>query len=181
MKNKKISLKELCRIALFTALTAVCAQIVVPAAVPFTLQLFAVLLAAGLLGAWQAGASVLIYILLGAVGLPVFSGFRSGISHLLGATGGYITGFLFTAIISGLLIKKFKNSFWGTVLSMLIGTVVCYALGTAQYMLVYMNSGDEKTFLYTLSVCVVPFIIPDIVKIFLAAVCAGRLKKIIKE
>ena len=90
--------QELARAALFAALIAICSWISIPTAVPFTLQTFAVFLALGVLGGKLGTLSVAVYLLLGAVGLPVFAGFQGGLGALLGATGGYLAGFLLTAL-----------------------------------------------------------------------------------
>ena len=99
MKTQNSHLQDIIYIGLFAALIAVCSQIQIPSAVPFTLQTFAVFLCTGLLGGKRGTISVLVYILLGIEGLPVFAGFKGGIVSLLGLTGGYIIGFVFTALI----------------------------------------------------------------------------------
>lgn len=91
--------RDMALIAAFAAVITVCAWISVPAAVPFTLQTFAVFLAVGLLGGKRGTIAVAVYILLGAVGVPVFSGFNGGLGALLGITGGYILGFLAAAAV----------------------------------------------------------------------------------
>ena len=96
--RKRISVYDLVMVALFAALIAVCAWVTIPGSVPFTLQTMGVFLAVGLLGGKRGTAAVLVYILLGAVGMPVFSGFSGGVGRLLGTTGGYIIGFLVAAL-----------------------------------------------------------------------------------
>ena len=98
MNLMKFSTRDLCFCAIGAALIAVCAWISIPAEVPFTLQTFAIFAVCGLLGGRRGTVSVLVYLLLGAVGLPVFSGFRGGLGALLGTTGGYILGFLALAL-----------------------------------------------------------------------------------
>ena len=105
----KVTTKDMVYIALFTSIMIVCAFITIPFAIPFTLQTFALFTIIGILGTKRAFISVLLYLLLGAVGLPVFSGFRGGIGHLFGATGGYLLGFLLTTLISGFLMKFFSK------------------------------------------------------------------------
>ena len=114
-------------------------------------------------------------ILLGAVGIPVFSGFRGGVGVLLGVTGGYIVGFLFTALTVGLAVKRFGRSFPVLILSMVLGILLCYAFGTAWFMIIYTRGGNAVTLGSALGMCVVPYLIPDGIKIVLAAVLVRRL------
>ena len=100
-KKKKLRTVDIAYIGLFAALIAVCAQIAVPMTVSFTMQTFAVCLCAGLLGWKRSTVSVIVYILLGMVGLPIFTGFKSGVAAITGPTGGYIVGFVLTALITG--------------------------------------------------------------------------------
>lgn len=163
-------------VALFVAVIAVCAQIIIPfGQVPFTLQTLGVFLSASLLGIKRGILSVLIYILLGAVGLPVFSGFSGGLGFLLGPTGGYIVGFLFTAFIVGFMTEKLGKNLWVLVASMVIGILICYAFGTVWFCIIM-----KKDILYGLLWCVVPYIIPDIVKIVVSIFLVNRLSKIVK-
>ena len=166
-------------IGLCAALIAVCSQIQIPAAVPFTLQTFAIFLACGLLGGKRGTVSVLIYILLGAVGLPVFAGFKGGIGALLGTTGGYIIGFIFTALIMWLFEKSFGKKMIPLAISMVCGLIICYAFGTAWFIYVYTNTKEPVGILTALSWCVFPFIIPDMIKIALALALTSRLRKLI--
>ncbi len=172
--------------AVFAALIAVCAWISIPvSAVSFTLQTFAICLA-GALGGKKAGTlSVGVYILLGLAGVPVFSGFRGGAAVLAGPTGGYIVGFIFTALIVGAFADRFGHRFWASVLSMALGVAVCYAFGTVWYYILYNQGGGAVTWGGVLSVCVVPFLPFDALKIVLAAALARalapRLKRLEKE
>lgn len=162
-------------IALFVAVMVVCSQIIIPfGQVPFTLQTLAVLLSAGLLGSKRAGCSVLVYILLGAVGLPVFSGFSGGLGFLLGPTGGYITGFLFTALVVGIITEKLGKNIWVLVLAMTLGILICYTFGTAWFCIIM-----KKDIVYGLILCVAPYIIPDTLKIIISIFMVRRLHKAI--
>lgn len=166
-----IKIMDMVVVALFVAVIAVCSQIIIPfGQVPFTLQTLAVLLSASLLGAKRATCSVLIYILLGAVGLPVFSGFSGGIGVLLGPTGGYIVGFIFTAFVVGIITEKLGKSTVVLLLTMTAGVLLCYAVGTAWFCIIM-----EKGILYGLLWCVVPYIIPDVVKIAVSVFLVKRL------
>ncbi len=174
-----MKVKDMTLIAVFAALMAVCAWISVPAPVPFTLQTFAIFLAVGLLGGKRGSIAVAVYILLGAVGVPVFSGFNGGLGALLGMTGGYIVGFLAAALVMWATTALFGNKTWILALSMVLGLVVCYAMGTAWFMVVYARTKGAITLLTVLTKCVFPFIIPDLIKIGLALVLTLRLKKLV--
>lgn len=172
MKTRQIAYIGLC-----TALIAVCSWISIPLTVPITLQTFAIFLTVALLGLKNGTITVLVYILLGAIGLPVFSGFKSGAAVLLGTTGGYIIGFLFSAIVVGLILKFFGKSTLVMFISMIIGLIVCYIFGTIWFMIVYMKNTGDIGLVSVLSWCVIPFIIPDIIKIILAIILYKPLSK----
>lgn len=171
MTNQKT--RRLVQCALFAALLAVCSQLVIPLPeIPINLALFAVHLAGAALG-WQWGtASVIVYIALGAFGVPVFAGFKSGPTALFGPTGGYILGYVFDALIVGLWSKKLGRSIPSLCAGMVLGVAVCYAFGTAWFM---QLSG--RTLMESLALCVFPFLLGDAVKIALAAVLANILDK----
>jgi biotin transport system substrate-specific component len=181
MDKSKSSLKiaDITLIALFAAVMAVCSWISIPAAVPFTLQTFAVFLACGLLGGRRGTLTVLVYLILGAIGIPVFSGFTGGIGHLLGPTGGYIIGFIFSALMMWLAEKFFGKSTTVLAVSMVVGLIVCYAFGTAWFMAVYTRSTGEIGLMAALGWCVFPYIIPDLIKIAVALLLCRRLRKAI--
>jgi biotin transport system substrate-specific component len=155
-------------VAIFAVAIAICAWISIPTTVPFTLQTFGIFLAVGVLGGRRGTFAVLVYILLGAVGLPVFAGFSGGLGILLGTTGGYIVGFLFSALAYWLVTKFFGDSLPVMVVSMVLGLVICYAFGTAWFMTVYARSSGAIGLGTALGWCVFPFIIPDLCKIALA-------------
>lgn len=167
-------------IAVCAAVMAVCSWISIPAAVPFTMQTFGVFLAVGLLGGRNGTLAVCIYLLLGAVGLPVFSGFRGGLGHMLGATGGYIIGFLFSALIMWLMERILGRSMKTLVLSMVAGLLVCYAFGTAWFIMVYTRDSGPVGVITALTWCVIPYIIPDALKIALAAGLTRRIRPLIR-
>ena len=160
--------------AMFAALIAVCSILSIPVGeVPVTLQTFAVCLSAAMLGHRRGVLSVLVYILLGAFGVPVFAGMKGGVGVLMGVTGGYIIGFLLTALIVGLAAERFVRGMIPLAASMAAGVLACYAVGTGWFMLTAKLPLGE-----TLMLCVVPFLIPDAVKIAAAALLCGRLSKI---
>ncbi|MDD6107418.1 MAG: biotin transporter BioY [Clostridiales bacterium] len=173
----KLKTKDLALCALFAALIAVCAWISIPATVPFTLQTFAIFAALGLLGGKRGTVAVAVYLLLGAIGVPVFAGFQGGIGALLGTTGGYLLGFLLTALIVWGMEARFGSKAGVFLLSAVLGMLVCYAFGTAWYLVVYARTKGAISLATALGWCVVPFLIPDAVKIALAVLLRERLKR----
>ena len=178
-KSQEIK-RDMVYIAIFAVLIAICSWISIPTTVPFTLQTFAVFLAVGVLGGKRGTLSILIYLLLGAIGVPVFAGFTGGIGIVLGTTGGYIIGFLFSGLIMWAMEQLLGKKTWVLALSMVLGLLVCYAFGTAWFMVVYAKQAGAVGLLTALGWCVFPFIIPDIIKIVLALVICKRLAGIIK-
>lgn len=173
---KKFKTIDIVMVSLAAALMCICSWIQIPSAVPFTLQTFAVFFIALVLGTWKSLAAMLIYILLGIVGLPVFSGFQSGIGALLGATGGFVIGFILSVLIVSLSAGRKGSPLPFKIIGLAVGLAVCYATGTLWYALVYGGS-----VVGVLSVCVVPFIIPDIVKVSLALIIAEKVSPTIRK
>lgn len=128
MNNSNIRMQVLC--ALFAAFCAVCSQLTIPIQpVPITLGTFAVLLAGGFLGSRYGLMSIVIYLLLGAAGVPVFSMMRSGVSVIAGPAGGFIIGFAVMAFVTGLISEKYGYSFKIMLVASVCGTLGCYILG----------------------------------------------------
>jgi biotin transport system substrate-specific component len=179
---RKLSItKNLTYTALMAVLIVLCSWITVPAPVPFTLQTFGVFCAVGLLGGELGAAAVLLYLLMGVVGLPVFSGFSSGVGHLLGPTGGYIIGFLFSALVYGLVTRLFGEKTLAAVIGMALGLLVCYAFGTAWFVYVYSRRVAAIGLMQAMGMCVFPFLIPDGVKIACAVLLVSRLRRRIRR
>ena len=176
-QNKRFSIKDIVYIALFAALIAVCSWIYIPMTVPFTLQTFAIFVTVGLLGLRRGTGAVLVYIGMGALGLPVFSGFMGGFGVLLGYTGGYIIGFVFTALSIGVITKIFGQKPLILVISMVVGLAICYIFGTAWFMVVYTQKVGAVGLATVLSWCVLPFLIPDAIKIIIATIIVSRVSK----
>ena len=164
-------------IGVFAVIMAICSWISIPTTVPFTLQTFGVFIAVGVLGGKRGSLAVLVFIILGAIGVPVFSGMTGGVGILLGSTGGYIIGFLFSALVMWAMEKlPVKNAFT-QILSMILGLVVCYAFGTVWFMVVYSRANGPVGLAAVLGWCVIPFIITDLVKIAVAFGLSKKLKK----
>lgn len=179
-RNNSIATQDITYIGLFTVLIAICSWISIPTTVPFTLQTLGVFLTIGLLGGKRGTISIIIYIVLGAVGLPLFAGFSGGVGIIMGNTGGYILGFLFTGLIMWAIEKLFGNSYLTLAVSMVIGLIVCYAVGTLWFITVYTQNTGSIGVISVLGLCVFPFIIPDLIKIIVALYLTKRLKKVIK-
>ena len=175
MTNSRLTTKDMAYIALCAVMLAVCSWISIPFAVPFTLQTFGVFCALLLLGGKRGTIAILVFILMAAVGLPVLSGFRGGIGSLLGTTGGYILGFVFTGLIYWAGTSAGGKGTVRSVVFLLIGLVVCYAFGTAWFMYVYAKNTGAIGLGTALSWCVLPFMIPDIVKLMLAVLVSSRI------
>lgn len=171
------STKDMTLIAMFAVLMAVCSWISIPTQVPFTLQTFAVFCALGVLGGKRGFFAVLVYVLLGAVGVPVFAGFTGGIGVLLGTTGGYILGFILSAGFYWLTEKLLGDGLVVRIISMVIGLALCYAFGTVWFMEVYAKTKGGIDLMTALKWCVIPFLLWDAGKIFLSVVISEALKK----
>ncbi len=176
----KMKTIDMVYVAMFAVLMAICSWISIPMTIPFTLQTFGVFLAVGVLGGRRGSLSVFIFILLGAIGLPVFAGFSGGVGVLLGSTGGYIIGFIFSALLMWLIESLFGRKLLVLGISMVLGLIVCYAFGTAWFMVVYSQSSGAIGLVTALGWCVFPYIIPDIVKIALALMLTKRLRAALK-
>ena len=178
--KSKITTKDMAYIALFAVIIAICSWLSVPATIPFTLQTFGIFLTVGVLGGKRGTLSVLIYLLLGIIGIPVFSGFTGGVGRLLGTTGGYIIGFLLSAMVMWAMEQFLGKKRWVLAISMVLGLIVCYAFGTMWFMFVYANSTGPIGVWTALGWCVFPYIIPDLIKIALALALCKRLAQIIQ-
>ena len=147
-------------IAVFAVIMAICSWISIPTAVPFTLQTFGVFVAVGVLGGKRGTLSILVFI-------------------LAGTTGGYIIGFLFSALVMWAMEKLPGKKSVMQIVSMIVGLIVCYAFGTAWFMIVYSRANGAVGLATVLGWCVIPFIIPDIIKIVLAYGLSRKLRKFV--
>ncbi len=168
----KIKTKSLVYYSFFAALTAILSQISIPlpfTPVPINLATLSVITAGALLGKKGGAISQIVYLFLGAIGLPVYSNFSSGIGVLVGPTGGYLVGYVIAAFVVGLICENSKDTLVIKIISMSLGIISCYTIGTSWYMLITGTGMIEA-----LLACVVPFILGDIVKISVAATLATR-------
>jgi len=173
----KIKTKEIIFCALFAALTAILSQISIPlpfTPVPINLATVSVCLGAGLLGSKLGAISQVVYVIIGAIGVPVFANFSGGLGIVAGPTGGYIIGYIVATILIGVIIKRLGENLNAYIIAMSIGILGCYTIGTAWFMYI------TKTGLFeALIMCVVPFLIGDMLKVVLSAFLVKRLKRFI--
>ncbi|NLB36889.1 MAG: biotin transporter BioY [Clostridiales bacterium] len=178
MKSKK--LQRLAATGIFAAASAVLSQIsfTIPmTSVPFSLGIMAAFLSGALLPEYYALLSQLIFISLGAAGIPVFSQFRGGLSVIVGPTGGYILGYLLIAFFVSLTARHFKKRLWLSLSVSMVATLFAdYALGTVWFV-IQTNTSPAAALL----TCVVPFIIPDMIKIFVCINFSLALKKALEK
>jgi biotin transport system substrate-specific component len=171
--NRKLTTYQLSVTALMAAVMCILGPVSVPIGpIPVSLTNLVIYFSVLLLGTRLGTLSYLVYLLLGAFGLPVFSGYMGGLAKLAGPTGGYLIGFIPMAILSGIFLKKFDGKALPVALGMIAGTLVDYILGTIWFVVLM-----QCDFLYALGVCVFPFIPGDLVKIVLAVVLGGLLRR----
>lgn len=178
-KAKKINAKTLTFIALATAITCILGpiSIAIPISpVPISLTILAIFISVYAIGLKKGMISLLLYILIGFIGLPVFSNFKGGFSVLIGPTGGYIIGFVFVVLLSGIFIEKWEGKVYMHIIGMILGTLLCYILGT-----VWLAIVGSMTFLEALWAGVIPFIPADAVKIAFAAIAGPKIRQALSK
>lgn len=172
--------RDMVYIAVFAVLIAVCSWISIPTAIPFTLQTFAVTLTVGMLGGRRGTLAVVVYLLLGAVGVPVLANFTGGLGIMLGTTGGYLVGFVFTALVMWGMEALLGKKLWVLIVSMVLGLAGMYAFGTAWFMVVYARTTGPVGLGTALLWCVTPYLIPEVIKIALSVFLCNRLRPVLK-
>lgn len=156
--------------------------------IPFTLQTFGILLVLFTIGGRRGTVSIAVYLLLGLIGVPVFAGFKGGPAALAGPTGGFLIGFLFSALVYWLIdekvFKKLKSSaskrMIFSIIEGVIAEVVLYVFGVAWFMIMYTHKTGPIGLGAVLMMCVIPFLIPDAVKLIAAAAASLRTVRIVK-
>ena len=173
----RMNTQKMTRIALMTAVICVLAPLSIPLSslVPISLATFAVMLAGVILGAGDGTACTALYLVLGAIGVPVFAGYSSGIGALVGVTGGYLIGYLPLAFCNGWFAKKQGYQLKGMISGMVIGTIVLYIIGTIWFIVV-----TKMTLMGALGACVLPFLPGDALKIAAVCLIAPRLRTALK-
>lgn len=180
----KITIKEMVLTALMAVLITVCSWITIPAAVPFTLQTFAVFCSLRLIGGRNTLFSIIVYLLMGAIGIPVFSGLKGGFGVILGSTGGYMLGFILLAIVYMISEKiPFNNKASRIVIdiaAMITGMILCYTFGTLWFIKVYTANNGSIGIHTALKWCIIPFIPFDLIKLVISVIITERIKTFIK-
>ncbi len=178
---KHTSVKDMTFTALMAVIIAVCSWISLRiGSVPLTLQTFGVAASLCILGGKRGTAAIAVYILLGLAGVPVFANFTGGAGVLFGMTGGYIIGFLLMGAVYWLITSLFGNKPAATAAALAAGLVICYIFGTVWFMAVYSREKGDISLISALTMCVFPFIIPDILKLTTAALLAGKMPSFIR-
>ena len=166
-----MKIRTMIQCALLASLISICAWLAIPVGdIAVTLQTFGVFVALFTLGGRYGTLTILLYLSLGAVGLPVFSGFQGGLGALLGVTGGYLWGFLLTGVVFLLLGDK------APLPAAFLGLAVCYICGSAWIWHLYAKAAV----IWILLKCVFPYVLPDLAKIFLACHISKRIKNALK-
>ena len=182
MKPKmRNSIANTVKIALFAAIISVTAMITIPFAVPITLQALGVFSALFILGGKRGCVAVAVYVAIGAVGIPVFSGFTGGIGRLFDLTGGFIWGFILAALAFWLCEIIFSKSRAFFIVAPTVSLLIIYLSGCIQFAIVSSSNGNSVGFVSVLTACVLPFILLDILKIILAYIISRRLKRIMPK
>ena len=174
--KKKSNIRDICMIGLFTAIIAILAQISIPLplGVPLTMQTFAIALAGVILGGKRGGLATLIYVLLGAIGVPVFANLSGGFQNIVGPTGGFIISFPIMALLIGIGADYYHKNKIIFVIMIILGFVVNYTVGVGMFCLVTGSSVSAG-----LAACVIPFLITDFIKIVLAPLLGIRIRKLL--
>lgn len=161
-------------ICLLSSLLSILAPIMIPISnIGITLAIFMISLICLVLKKYSV-ICIVIYITLGLIGLPVFQGYSFGLQSILGPTGGFIIGYIFYSLIVGILLEKFNKNFIYILVVNLIGLVVCYIFGMAWFMYT-----TNVSFLYALTVIIIPYVLLDLIKIILSYLVYIQLKKVI--
>lgn len=177
MKNQKITTYQMAVTAVMAAVLCVLGPLTVPiGAIPISLANFVICLTAWLLGPKFGTLSVAVYLCIGLIGVPVFSGYGAGLAKLAGPTGGYLVGYLLLALIGGLFIEKSNGNPVVSGIGLVLGDAACYVLGTAWF--VFQMQCELS---YALSVCVYPFIALDLAKIVVSCVVGALLRKRLEQ
>lgn len=170
----KLSLKDLIVCGIFAAVIAVLAQISIAlpfSPIPFTMQVFGVCLVATILGAKKGFVTLMVYILLGAIGIPVFAAYSSGPTVLFGKTGGFILAFPLMVFVIGYISEKYKKIHY-VMGAMIVSLILCYGIGTVYFSFI-TKIPVQKAIVFT----VIPYVPLDLVKVIMASLIGVQVRK----
>lgn len=176
-RTPHFSIKDLTVTAIFAALLAIGSWLAIPAPIPFTLQTLAVFLTVGLLGGRRGSLAVGIYLLLGLFGVPVFANFTGGIAVFLGERGGYLSGLLAAALLMWGMERLCGRSTPALAAAMVAGLLLCYTVGTLWFVAIHARAGRSVGVWASLTLCVLPYVLPDMAKIGLALYICRRVRR----
>lgn len=173
METTKFSVREMALIAVMTAVMCILGPMSVPIGViPISLTNLVIYIAVYILGCRRGTISFLVYLLIGTAGVPVFSAYSGGVAKLLGPTGGYLIGFIFVALITGFFVDRFDGKVIPSFAGMLLSTILLYGFGTA-----WLAYQAGMTYPAALAAGVIPFIVPDIIKMIIAVVIGPQIRR----
>jgi len=190
-KHRFFSAYNMVLMSMSAAIITICSWISLNiGSVPFTLQTLAIFAILMIIGGKRGIGAIVVYLLLGLIGIPVFAGFKGGADSLIGATGGFLVGFIAVGllywVIADIILARWtrKNNITSTIMKLAVCVIclaVLYAFGTVWFVNVYVGDSGKMSYAATLSICVTPFIIPDLAKIAVASVVANRTQKYVKK
>ncbi len=173
--------KEITQAGVGVAFLAICSFLTIPGPVPVTLQTFGVFFLMLLLGGKIGTITIFVYLLLGAIGVPVFAGMSGGLGAIMGTTGGYLLGFVFIGMTYWYVSEKISQKLFAKIIALILGLILCYAFGTWWFVTVYTRNTGAIGIGTALGWCVIPFLIPDGIKLAVAAVVAPRVRKALEK
>ncbi len=179
-KNAHLTAQELTLVALAVAFLTVCSWISIPAGdVPITLQTLAIFVITGLFSTKLSLLALSVYLIMGMVGLPVFAGMTGGLGRIVGPTGGYLIGFYFTVALIGTFSRQFGRHPLVTALSLALSLIICYAFGTLWFAAIHMGGINGVSVVTALVKCVLPYLLPDAVKLAAALWIVKRVSPLL--
>ena len=176
MNNKSEKIKDVVNIGISVCLLIISSWIQIPLTIPITLQILSIFVISGIFSFKQSFVSVIIYIVLGIIGLPVFSMFNNGIGVIVGYNGGFIVSFILIPIIVNIFNYKTKDNYKLLFVSFIVSLLMVYILGSIWFMKVYLMNTGTISYINVLAIAVIPFIIPDIIKIVIALIIIRKIK-----
>lgn len=178
MKKRRNSVRTMIFISLFATLMCIGAWLHFPSPVPATMQTFVAMCALGIMGGKNTFIMLTVYIMLGVLGLPVFSGFQSGFGALAGPTAGFIWGFLIGVPVFALAQKSIKNKKYSLYIGYILYIIIHYIPGALWYCVFSFGEISFSRLLSSLTVTVFPFILPDAIKVFIAGITVKKVRSI---